>query len=403
MTTAALRPLLRSSRRTVARALLLGAAGAATVAVVTPPTPAGAVPAADGLSVTTPYPSVVTEPGSAVKVKLGVASDVSEPVDLDVSGLPDGWTSTLRGGGFVIKAITTTPGSPADAELEVDVAPSAPAGDYPIVVTARDGAGSSTATVTLSIAEQVNSGIGLTADFPSLSGEPGTAFTYNLTITNNTPESQTFTFDPTAPQGWDVTASPTAEAKAQTVTIDAGATGGVKVTATPPDTTDQGSYDIGVTVTAANGASGNVTLTAEVTGTPKLTASTADQRLDVSGRTDTEKRVPIIVANTGTAALENVKLAGTAPTGWEVSFDPQQITAVQPNETAQAVAIIKPSKDAVAGDYAITVRTSAGSQSSNLDLRFALKGSRTLGLLAIGVIVIAFGALAGVFVKFGRR
>ena len=401
MRLAALHPQLRSSRRTVARALLLGAA--ASAAVVVPSAPARAVPAPDGLAVTTPYPSVVTEPGSVVKVKLGVAGDVGEPVALDVSGLPDGWTSTLRGGGFVIKSITTTPGAAADAELEIDVAQDAPAGDYPIVVAASDGAGTATATVTLSIAEQVNSGIGLTADFPSLSGEPGTAFTYNLTITNNTPESQTFTFDPTAPQGWDVTASPTAEAKAQTVTIDAGASGGVKVTATPPATADQGSYDVDVTVTAANGASGHVTLTAEVTGTPKLTASTADQRLDVSGRTNTEKRVPIIVANSGTAPLENVKLAGTAPTGWEVSFDPQQIASVQPNETAQAVAIIKPGKDAVAGDYAVTVRTSAGSESSNLDLRFALEGSRTLGLLAIGVIVIAFGALAGLFVKFGRR
>ena len=41
-------------------------------------------------------------------------------------------------------------------------------------------------------------------------------------------------------------------------------------------------------------------------------------------------------------------------------------------------AVITPAKNAVAGDYAITVRSSAGSESSNVDLRFALKGSRVV-------------------------
>ena len=51
----------------------------------------------------------------------------------------------------------------------------------------------------------------------------------------------------------------------------------------------------------------------------------------------------------------------------------------------------------------MTVRASAGSESSNVDLRYSLEGSRTLGIVAIAVIVIAVAALAGVFIKFGRR
>ena len=100
---------------------------------------------------------------------------------------------------------------------------------------------------------------------------------------------------------------------------------------------------------------------------------------------------------------ESVRLAGTAPTGWDVSFDPQEVPSVKPNETTQVTAIVKPASDAVAGDYALTVRASAGSQESNLDLRYTLESSRTLGVIAIGVIVLAIGALIGVFVKFGRR
>ena len=187
------------------------------------------------------------------------------------------------------------------------------------------------------------------------------------------------------------------------MTIDAGKTGQVQVKAAPPTTAKEGSYDIQVAVAAANGATGAITLTAEVTGTPQLALTTSDQRLDTTGKADSEKRVPLIVSNTGTAELDNVQLAGTAPSGWEISFDPKTIASVKPGDTAQATAIIKPSSNAVAGDYAMTVRASAGSESSNIDLRFALKSSRTIGVIAVVVILAALGALVGVFVRFGRR
>jgi uncharacterized membrane protein len=243
----------------------------------------------------------------------------------------------------------------------------------------------------------------LTADFPSLSGEPGGTFTYKLTVDNATPVEQTFTFDPTGPQGWSVTASPSAEAKAQTLTIDAGKTESLKVSAQSPGSVSEGTYPISVEVIGANGARGTISLEAEVVGTPQIALTTSDERLDVTGKSNTEERIPMILSNPGSAALTAVKMAGTAPSDWEISFDPQQVEAVQPGETVQVTAIVKPAPDAVAGDYALVVRSSAGSLSSNIDLRYSLEGSRTLGVVAIAVIAAAFLALAGVFVKFGRR
>ena len=361
------------------------------------------VDADPGLTISTPYPSIATQPGSNVKFDVSVSATATESVDLDVASVPDGWTTTLRGGGFVVQSVTATPDKPGTVTLEVAVPPDAAGGEYPIVLQGSDGVDTRELPIRLMVQEQVDTGIQLTADFPSLKGDPGSAFSYTLTVTNNTPESQTFTFSPAGPQGWTVTASPTAEAKAATVTIEAGATSNVTVAATPPDTAAEGSYPIDVTVAAANGATGKISLTAEVTGTPTLSLGTADQRLDVSGRADNEKRLSMVIANTGTAPLEDVKFASTAPTGWEVSFEPEVITGVKPNETAQVTAVITPAKNAVAGDYAITVRSSAGSESSNVDLRFALKGSRTLGVVAIVVIAAAIAMLAGVFIRFGRR
>jgi len=388
-----------SPRRRPARNVCAAIAFVALLAIA----PGGPADADPGLTISTPYPSIATQPGSTVKFEVSVSASVTESVDLEVPSLPDGWTTTLRGGGFVVQSVTATPDEPGSVTLEVAIPPDAAGGEYPIVLRGSDGVDTRELTMRLMVQEQVDTGIQLAADFPSLRGDPGSAFSYTLTITNNTPEGQTFTFSPEGPQGWTVTASPTAEAKAATVTIEAGATSNVTVTATPPETAAEGSYPIDVTVAAANGASGQISLTAEVTGTPELSLGTADQRLDVSGRADKQKRLSMVVANTGTAALEDVKFASTAPTGWEVSFEPDVISGVRPNETAQVTAIITPAENAVAGDYAITVRSSAGSESSNVELRFSLKGSRTLGVVAIGVIAAAVAVLSGVFIRFGRR
>ena len=357
-----------------------------------------------GLVVTTPYPSVAVQPGSRIEFDLDVAAAQPESVALSVADAPSGWTTTLRGGGYVISAVTAGPADDdMEASLEVAVPPSAAPGTYPLTVQAGSRSQTTNLQLELVVRSEIDTGVSLTADFPSLRGEPASTFTYTLTITNNTPAEQTFTFSPRGPQGWEVTASPTAQEQANTVTIEAGADAQVRVEATPPQTAAQDEYPITVDVTSATGGGGTIELTAEVTGTPQLELTTADQRLNTSGEANQVKRVPLIVANPGTAELTDVKLAATAPRDWEVSFEPEQIAEVRPNETAQAVAVIKPADGAVAGDYMITTRASAGSNSANIDLRYSVEGSRWLGLAGIVAIVGAVVVLGLAYWRFGRR
>jgi uncharacterized membrane protein len=362
----------------------------------------GHVEAAD-LVVSTPYPSVVAQPGSLVKFDLSVTAPAISVAQVSVNQLPTGWTTTLRGGGFVVNAVTAAPDTPGKVTVEVNVPADAAAGSYPMQVVATDGAGESTLTLAVAVQAEVNSGVGVKADFPSLRGDPGTAFDYTLTVTNNTPESQTFTFAAQGPQGWTVTASPNAAANANTVTVDADGTTQVKVSATPPETVNAGQYPIAVTIRSDSGATGQMQLTAEVTGSSKLAIATADQRLNVSGKANSEKRVTLVVSNTGTAAVDAVQFASTPPSGWTVTFDPPTVQEVKPNETTQVVAVVKPAKNALAGDYALGLRASAGSQSSSLDIRYGVKGSQTLGIIAIAIIAAVFLGLAWLFRRLGRR
>ncbi|MEO8267957.1 MAG: NEW3 domain-containing protein [Ilumatobacteraceae bacterium] len=360
------------------------------------------VQAAD-LEISTPYPSVVTRPGSTVKFELSVTAPAVSVAQVAVDQMPTGWKTTLRGGGFVVNAVTAAPDTPGKVTAEVTVPPDAAAGDYTMEVTVTDGAGQSALPLDVQVQAEVDSGVGVKADFPSLRGDPGTAFSYTLTVTNNTPETQTFTFAAQGPEGWTVAASPVAASNANTVSVDADGTSQVKVSATPPDTAAEGSYPIAVTITSDSGASGSFQLTAEVTGSSKLDVATADQRLNFSGKANSEKRVTLVVGNTGTAAVDAVQFAATPPSGWAVTFDPPKVDEVKPNETTQVVAIIKPAKNALAGDYAIGLRASAGSQASTLDLRYGVKGSQALGIIAIGIIAIVFLGLAWLFRRLGRR
>ena len=362
----------------------------------------GRVQAAD-LVISTPYPSVVARPGSTVKFDLSVTAPAVSVAQVAVDQMPPGWKTTLRGGGFVVNAVTAEPDTPGKVTAEVTVPPDAAAGDYTMQVTVTDGAGQSALPLDVQVQAEVDSGVGVKADFPSLRGDPGTAFSYTLTVTNNTPETQTFTFAAQGPEGWTVTASPVAASNANTVSVDADGTSQVKVSATPPDTAAEGSYPIPVTITSDSGASGSFQLTAEVTGSSKLDVATADQRLNFSGKANSEKRVTLVVGNTGTAAVDAVQFAATPPSGWTVTFDPPKVDEVKPNETTQVVAIIKPAKNALAGDYAIGLRASAGSQASTLDLRYGVKGSQALGIIAIAIIAIVFLGLAWLFRRLGRR
>lgn len=360
--------------------------------------------AAADLVVSTPYPSVVARPGSTVKFDFKVSAPAAEQVGLKVDQLPDGWKTTLRGGGFVVNAVTAGTGdSPTTFTAEVDVPQNASPNSYSFQIIASDPAGDVTLPLAVQVQAEVDSGVGVTADFPSLRGEPGTAFSYTLTVTNNTPESQTFTFTAEGPQGWTVTAAPESASNANTVTIAPDGTSQVKVSATPPDGVAEGSYPVNVTITSDKGGTGSLQLTAQVTGSAKMDVTTADQRLNVSGKANHEKRVTLVVNNSGTASLTGVQFSATPPSGWTVTFDPPSVDEVKPNESTQVVAVIKPAKNALAGDYAIGVRASAGSQSQDVALRYGVKGSSLLGIVAIVIIAVTFLALAWLFRRLGRR
>ncbi|PSO55637.1 MAG: hypothetical protein BRC31_00415 [Actinobacteria bacterium QS_5_72_10] len=328
----------------------------AAVAVVAPR--AAWSQAVRDLDVSTDFPTVAVEPGERAKLDLQVRSTPAAPVELAVAGAPEGWDTSLRGGGFVVGEVFA---DPDDA-----ISPS------------------------------------LSAEFPQLEETADTTFNFDLQLDNPTPRELTLRLEASGPQGWQVSANPVGEQAATTVTVPAGGTERLSVQAEPPPQATAGAYPIVVRATGADQPV-ETELTARITGTHTLTLAAADQRLNVEVQAGETSEKTMVVRNEGTAPLRDVQLQASPPSGWDASFSPGRIRAIPAGEPAEVTLAVTPSEDAVTGDYMTTVSANASQAQDQVDVRTSVETSGLWGLIGAGLVVVALGALGGVFRKFGRR
>jgi uncharacterized membrane protein len=358
---------------------------------------------ADSFGITTPYPAVDVGPGSSVSLTLHVTSPTAQRVDLSLDGVPDGWTATLRGGGFVVRGVDADPNDPPRVTLDVDVPADATDGTHTIGVTAHAADGSTQRlAVDLRVVKDVVGAVNFITDYPSLTGGTEDTFTYTLTLHNDVPEQTTFGLSATGPDGWQVDVHPAAESRATTATVDGGGTASVTVTATPATDTTAGKYPIHVEA-AGGGQNAAIDLTANIVGSVKLALSTPDDRLNADGHAGQATKIPLTVTDDGSAPLTGLTLKGSAPSGWDVAFDPATVPEVDPGAPATVTAIVTPADDAVTGDYVVTLSASGMGRSDSSDIRFTVHTSAAWGVVGIIVILAALGGLGWVFRQYGRR
>lgn len=357
---------------------------------------------AHAFSLTTDYPAIRVGPGQKAELSLKVTSDRVERVDLAIVESPPGWRARLTGGGFEIGAVYTNPQSPPTVNLEVNVPADAGQGRQRVLVRGTSGRQVIDLPVDFDVAADVAGAFTLTTDFTRLRGAATDTFTFNLTLESNSPRQATFNLDAAGPRGWDVSARPTTQQQAATVTVQPGSTASVEVRVDPPDDAKAGTYPIRVRA-AGPGGSLQADLAVEIVGSYSLELSTANERMNARGSAGRTSSVTLVVRNNGSAPLQGVTFSATPPSGWDVEFRPSRIDVVPAGESRTVVARIRPSGDAVAGDYAVTLTASGGGKTDTVDLRFAVKTSGWWGLVGVLVIAAAVAVLLWVFRRFGHR
>jgi uncharacterized membrane protein len=186
------------------------------------------------------------------------------------------------------------------------------------------------------------------------------------------------------------------------VEIDANSTLDIAVEVDPPDWTEAKTYKIPIRALTAT-TSANTELEVAITGSYALELSTPTGLLSASITAGDQKRIEMVVRNTGSVELSDIKFDQASPIGWEVTYDPKSVDKLEPGNSAKVVAIIKASKKAVAGDYVTNIEAKTPEVSSKIALRIAVKTPMIWGWVGIFIILAAAGTVYYLFRKYGRR
>jgi len=381
--------------------ILLGSAGIAALVLFLLALPgAGRALAA---TLTSPYVAVTVQAGQTVTLDLNVSDTVAQRVDLSVQGVPEGWEVTVLGGGRPVTAVMTDPEKPLSLDLQVVVPADAAEGAKTLTVVARSGGTSVSLPFSLTVSKVEGGTTELTSDYGSLRGPADAQYTFAITLKNNTLEERTYNLSVTGPEAWTISLKPSgASQETPTVTVQSQGSQKLNLSVKPGPYVEIGTYDVVVTATGG-GETVTVPLQIEITGTYTLALTTVDGSLNADVKAGETTKVQFVVTNSGTGPLQGIELYASAPTGWEVTFEPRIIEILEANTQQTVTAVFKPAENAIAGDYVVTMNAKADQASAQSDIRVTVKTSTLWGVIGVLIAVAVIAILALIFRRYGHR
>ena len=365
--------------------------------------------APEEIKIVTPFPRIEVNPGQNIQLSINInnLSSGYETISLEVSA-PQGWQATLKSGGYLVKMVSLAPFENQPISLTITQPTGVNLGSYTVEIKALDESGNvkDTLSLVIDVAEVSPLGLTLSTSSPTIEGPAGKSFQFSVDLVNETGEERDIDLSYIAQANWTVTFSPGYESTlVRAVHMKAGERKTLRITVTPAADADAGEYPI--TVVASSGAySQTLDLKAIITGTYAMELSTSDGLLNLSAPQGEVTTLTMVVKNTGSGLLEKMNFRSTAPSGWEIDFEPDQVALIQPGSSAQVLVGIKPVSDAIPGDYSVrlTAYTSGtNSVSQTLELRVTVLGSMAWGLVGLFIIIVVVLGLVFIFWRLGRR
>lgn len=354
-----------------------------------------------GIVLSTKYPGITAKAGDTVSFDLDIAnaSGAGSIVELSVTSMPSGWEGYFEGGGSEISRVYVKSGdSSGVVTFHLTIPAETTQGTYEVILQ-----GGSTLTLTLDVSEEELGSSALTTQYAEQEGASGTEFTFSTTVQNNTPNEQSYSFSSNAPTGWTVSFKPSGEStQVAAVTVGARSSQAMSVTVTPPDDVAAGDYTVDISAISATETLTD-TLTVTITGTYELELTTPSGRLSFDATANKKSSVTLSITNNGNVDLQNVNLTSSAPTDWVVEFSESEIPVLEAGATHEVTAYVTPAKDAMTGDYELTLTAKNSETKDSATFRVSVKTETIWGVVGVLLIVAAFGGLAWVFRKYGRR
>lgn len=354
----------------------------------------------DSILLYTPFTKISVPPGESIDYAVDVVNNGNalETLDLSVTNLPGSWNYTLKAGTWNVKQVAVLPGEKKSISLRVEVPFQVNKGNYRIYLVAGEGI---SLPLTVNISEQGTYKTELTTRQANMEGHAASTFNYSADLRNRTAEAQTYALQGEVPRGWTITFRANGK-QVTSVDVEPNSTVNVTIEIKPAEQVEEGNYAIPVRAVSGS-SSGELKLEAVITGTYKIELSTPSGLLSsdiVAGR---EKKIDLIVKNTGTSILSDVQLIHAAPVNWEVTFDPKQIESILAGRETVVSATIKADKKAIPGDYLTNLEARTPEASSKASFRMSVKTPLLWGWIGVLVILAGIGTVLYLFRKYGRR
>ncbi len=240
--------------------------------------------------------------------------------------------------------------------------------------------------------------------YTGLAGSKDSSFQFRVDLKNADLENRQFGLEGEGPPGWQVSFKPAfQDTLIASLGLKAETTQALEVTVQPPGNAEPGLYKITLRATAEGVEPAEVPIEVEITGTPQLSLATLTGRLNAETTAGEESEIKLVLVNTGTAGLNNVRFLSNAPEDWKFNFDPQVISHLAPTELAEVTAIIAPPDKTIPGDYSVDVFATALDAQTDASLRITVGRSTSFGWVGILIVVLVFAGIGGLFVRLGRR
>lgn len=363
-------------------------------------------PVMQGLFLLTDYPSQTVRAGEITTIRLKMQNSglAPEPMALSLSGVPAGWKVDILGGGQAVASAMPGQNESVALQLRVEVPKDAQPGSQQIVLSARGNRlQSAELPLTLTVGTEAPAKLSLKSRLPSLRGTPRSSFEYTVTVGNDSGKDLTVALSAQGPANFQTTFTEGfGSNEISSIPVEAGQTKDIKVKVTPPRDVKAGDYPVLVKV-AAEGATADLRVTLQISGQGRLALSAKGDRLSGEAEIGKASTYTLMLNNDGTAAVDEIEMSGTVPTGWKVEFNPKTVATLAPSEKKEVQVVVTPSDKAIAGDYVASFRATARGESSAADFRITVTTSTLWGLAGLGIIAVALLVLLGAVARFGRR
>jgi uncharacterized membrane protein len=355
--------------------------------------------AANSVTLYTPYTKIAVSPGESVDYPVDVInnSDEIQNVDLSVSGIPRSWNFSLKSGGWVISQISILPHEKKSFSLKVEVPYQVNKGNYKFKVLAGD---LGSLPLSINISEKGTYETEFTTDQPNMVGHSSSTFYYRAKLNNRTAELQLYALMADAPRGWNITFKSNGK-RVNSVEIQANSIQEINIDINPPSQIEAGKYKIPVSA-VTNSTSAKIDLEVVITGTYSMELTTPTGLLSSNITAGEEKKIELVVRNTGSSQLSDIELNALSPAKWSVQFNPKKINNLQPGSETQVYATIKADKNAIPGDYLTNMEARTPEVTTKASLRIAVKTPMLWGWVGVLIILGALGGVYYLFRKYGR-